>query len=66
MATQLQRLDEAEALELAGDERRAALVPQVGELAAEVGGDVFGRAASALCRLGPFPGPGPATRRSRR
>jgi DNA-binding SARP family transcriptional activator len=53
------RLDEAEALELAGDERRAALVPQVVELAAEVGGDVFGRAVSALCRLGPFTEPGP-------
>jgi DNA-binding SARP family transcriptional activator len=59
VATLHLRLDEAEALELAGDERRAAVVQAAVEAASAVGGDVLGRAASALCRLGPFTGPGP-------
>ncbi len=53
------RLDEAEALALAGDDRCGTVVNDVLAAAEAAGGDLFGRAASALCRLGPFPSTGP-------
>lgn len=53
------RLDQAEALSLAGDPSCAAVVQDAAGRAERAGGDVFGRAAGALCRLGPFTAPGP-------
>lgn len=51
------RLDQVDALILAGDPRCEEEVLKVVEVAEGVGGDVFARAAGALCHIGPFTAP---------